>query len=230
MSAFILYKESDEKFFGSKSMIIDFFDNLSSGENVLGYCQTYFDGTQLKEGDLVIAMEKYENSFKLLALGSATSDYQYVTDGIMDDCVIDIKLDFIIGEHKDYTQFSSLLEENGIDLDALQRKEIKISDELAEKLLKRFASVYMSQECPDSGLAFNPKMDIKQLLCNYLNDYCPEFKKEVIKRFPLVYHNYNEGETIDRSLIDLTWDKSVKQFPARVLDWNYLFDIVRPRA
>ena len=56
------------------------------------------------------------------------------------------------------------------------------------------------------------------------------FRKEVIKRFPLEYKNYKEGEVIDQSLIDLTYDKSVTRFPGACLDWNLLFDIVRPRA
>ena len=62
-----------------------------------------------------------------------------------------------------------------------------------------------------------------------MNDFCPEFKKEVIKRFPLIYENFREGEIIDKSLIDLTYDKSVTRFPGLVLGWNLLFDIVRPR-
>lgn len=80
------------------------------------------------------------------------------------------------------------------------------------------------------SITFNPNRDKKQLFCDYLNDFCPEFRQEVIKRFPLVYHNYKEGEIIDRSLIDLTYDKSVTDFPGGILDWDRLFDIVRPRA
>ncbi len=68
------------------------------------------------------------------------------------------------------------------------------------------------------SIAFNPNRDKKQLLCDYLNDFCPEFRQEVINRFPLVYHNYKEGEIIDRSLIDLTYDKSVTDFPGGILD------------
>lgn len=66
-------------------------------------------------------------------------------------------------------------------------------------------------------------------ICGGRNNAC-QGGQEVIKRFPLAYHNYKEGEIIDRSLIDLTYDKSVTGFPGGILDWDRLFDIVRPRA
>ena len=83
---------------------------------------------------------------------------------------------------------------------------------------------------PYDSFSYNPNRDKKQLLCDYLNDYCPEFRQEVFNRFPPVYKNYKEGEVIDKSLMDLTYDKAVPRFPGACLDWNLLFDIVRPRA
>ena len=55
-------------------------------------------------------------------------------------------------------------------------------------------------------------------------------RQEVINRFPPIYKNYKEGDVIDKSLMDLTYDKSVTRYPGGCLDWNLLFDIVRPRA
>ncbi len=102
--------------------------------------------------------------------------------------------------------------------------------DVVEKLVKRFAVVHMACPRPHSSFAFNPNRDKKQLLCDYLNEFCPEFREEVIKRFPLEYKNYKEGEVVDHELIDLTYDKSNKEFPGCCLDWNLLFEIVRPRA
>ena len=48
--------------------------------------------------------------------------------------------------------------------------------------------------------------------------------------FHTIYKNYKEGDVIDKSLMNLTYDKSVTRYPGGCLDWNLLFDIVRPRA
>lgn len=230
MSAFLLYVESAEMIIGNEEWFHKLFDGLKSGyENIQNVGWDYTEGSQIKDGDLIIVMEKGQNWPLLVAIGKAVSDYQHVVYGKHEGHVIDIHYDFIIGEHKDHTQFSCLIKESGINLYELQKKEIQISDELAEKLIKRFAVVHMAAPYPHSGFAFNPKRDKKQLLCDYLNEFCPEFRNEVIKRFPLEYKNYKEGEVVDRDLIELTYDKSVR-FPGLCLDWNLLFDIVRPRA
>lgn len=231
MSAFLLYTESREDFFGPKDWYECFFEELKNGEkNRLGMCWDYSEDSLIEQGDLIIVMERGETRPLLLAVGRATSDYKHVSDGKHEGHVVDIHFDFIIGEHKDFTAFSSLLKKANIDLYELQKKEILLPPDVAETLMKRFAAVHMACSHPHSFLAFNPNGDKKQLLCDYLNDFCPEFRQEVIKRFPLVYHNYKEGEIIDRSLIDLTYDKTVTGFPGGILDWDRLFDIVRPRA
>lgn len=232
MSAFILYTNSIEEFFGSDdSWFRYYFDNLKAGEiEQINPCLDYKEGSLIEQGDLLIVMENGKNWPLLGAIGKATSDYEHVTDGKYTGHVLDMHFDFLHGEHKDYTQFSVLLKQSGIDLYSMEKTEIQISPELTEKLIKRFAVVHMATPYPHSSFAFNPKRDKKQLLCDYLNEFCPEFRKEVIKRFPLLYKNYKEGEIIDKDLIDLTYDKSVTRFPGLVLDWNLLFDIVRPRA
>lgn len=232
MSAFILYTNSIEEFFGPDSIWFKrCFDDLKAGEiEGINPCLDYEEGSQIQYGDLLIVMEKGKNWPLLGAIGKATSDYEHVTYGKHTGHVLDMHFDFLHGEHKDFTQFSVLLKQSGIDLYEIGKNEIQISRELTEKLIKRFAVVHMAAPYPHSGFAFNPKRDKKQLLCDYLNEYCPEFRKEVIKRFPLEYKNYKEGEVIDQDLIELTYDKSVTRFPGLCLDWNLLFDIVRPRA
>ena len=232
MSAFILYTNSIEEFFGSDSSWYRYyFDDLKAGEiDGIRPCLDYKEGSLIEYGDLLIVIEKGNNWPLLSAIGKATSDYEQVTDGVHTGHVLDMHFDFLHGEHKDFTGTSTLLKEAGIDLYKMGKTEIKISDELTEKIIKRFAVVHMACAYPHSSFSYNPKRDKKQLLCDYLNEYCPEFRKEVIKRFPLEYKNYKEGEVIDQSLIDLTYDKSVTRFPGACLDWNLLFDIVRPRA
>ena len=83
---------------------------------------------------------------------------------------------------------------------------------------------------PHDSLSYNLNPDKKQLLCDYFNDYCPEFRQELINQFPPIYKNYKEGDVIDKSLMDLTYDKSVTRYPGGCLYWNLLFDIVRSRA
>ena len=127
MGAFILYTEDVETFFGPGSWYRDFFDDLKNGNEVLGYCLNYTEGSQIEQGDLIIVMEKGKYEPLLVAIGRATSDYEHVTDGKHKGHVIDIHFDFIIGEHKDFTQFSVLLKNFGIDLYELQKQEIPIS-------------------------------------------------------------------------------------------------------
>ena len=67
---------------------------------------------------------------------------------------------------------STITKEAGIDLYKMGKTEIKISDELTEKIIKRFAVVHMACAYPHSSFSYNPKRDKKQLLCDYLNEYC----------------------------------------------------------
>lgn len=67
-------------------------------------------------------------------------------------------------------------------------------------------------------------------LCNYLNDYCPEFRLEGINRFPLIYENYKEGEIVDKDVIDLTYDTYMGSSVDSDLDWDLLFRVVKLRA
>ena len=231
MSAFLLYVESAEMIIGNKELFQMLFDGLSSGyEEIENIGWSYTEDSLIKEGDLIIVMERGQTWPSLVAIGKAVSDYQNVSYKGIKGHVIDIHFDFIIGEHKDHTQFSNLLIQSQINLRELNKQEIQLSEEITEKFIKRFASVYMACSQPHSSFAFNPKKDKKQLLCDYLNEFCPEFRKEVIKRFPLEYKNFKQGEIIDQDLIDLTYDKSVTKYPGACLDWNRLFDIVRPRA
>ncbi|MBO4729822.1 MAG: hypothetical protein J5631_15535 [Spirochaetaceae bacterium] len=219
MSAFILYMQS--------APTEELIERLIDGDKDKSHIALPQLGNEsLEQNDLIIVMENVKNNPLLVAIGKAVSDYEVSEYGK----TVNIHFDFIIGEHKDFTQFSCLLKEEGFDLDKTNEDIIQLPVELTEKLIKRFAVVYMACSHPHSSFAFNPKQDKKQLLCDYLNEFCPEFRKEVIKRFPLEYKNYKQGEVIDRELIDLTYDKSVTKFPDLILDWNLLFDIVRPRA
>ena len=232
MSAFILYSEKIKDLVGSdKSWCKYYFYSLKRGEvDRINPCLDYMEGSLIELGDLLILMEKGKEGPLVWAIGRATSDYEHVTYEEHKGHVLDMHFDFIIGEHQDHTGFSILLNEAGIDVCKMGKQEIKLSDELAEKLIKRFASVYMTYPEFGSGFAFNPKRDKKQVLCNYLNDYCPEFRSEVINRFSLEYKNYRQGEVVDKTLVDLTYDKTVTDFPRLCYDSNRLFDIVRPRA
>ena len=219
MCAFILYLQS--------APTEELIERLIDGDKDKSHIALPQLGNEsLEQNDLIIVMEKGESYPLLVAIGKAVSDYEVSEYGK----TVDIHFDFIIGEHKDFTQFSCLLKEEGFDLDKINEDIIQLPVELTEKLIKRFASVYMACSQPHPSFAFNPKQDKKQLLCDYLNEFCPEFRKEVIKRFPLEFKNFKQGEVIDRDLIDLTYDKSATQFPESCLDWNLLFDIVRPRA
>ena len=219
MSAFILYLQS--------APTEELIERLIDGDKDKSHIALPQLGDEsLEQNDLIIVMEKGESYPLLVAIGKAVSDYEVSEYGK----TVDIHFDFIIGEHKDFTQFSCLLKEEGFDLDKINEDIIQLPVELTEKLIKRFSSVYMACSQPHPSFAFNPKQDKKQLLCDYLNEFCPEFRKEVIKRFPLEFKNFKQGEVIDRDLIDLTYDKSATQFPESCLDWNLLFDIVRPRA
>ena len=219
MSAFILYLQS--------APTEELIERLIDGDKDKSHIALPQLGDEsLEQNDLIIVMEKGESYPLLVAIGKAVSDYEVSEYGK----TVDIHFDFIIGEHKDFTQFSCLLKEEGFDLDKINEDIIQLPVELTEKLIKRFVSVYMACSQPHPSFAFNPKQDKKQLLCDYLNEFCPEFRKEVIKRFPLEFKNFKQGEVIDRDLIDLTYDKSATQFPESCLDWNLLFDIVRPRA
>ena len=215
-----------EMAFNSFRLLKDFFNDLKAGDkNHMCICYKYQEGSLIERDDLIFLMEPGQGYPSLLAMGKAVTDYAVNETGK----TIEIHFDFMQGSNKDFTMTSTLLKEAGVSF-TKNDSETMLSDELTEKLVKRFAVVHMACAYPHDSFSYNPDRDKKQLLCDYLNDYCPEFRLEVINRFPPVYKNYKEGDVIDKSLMDLTYDKSVTRFPGACLDWNLLFDIVRPRA
>lgn len=61
----------------------------------------------------------------------------------------------------------------------------------------------------EDGIA-NP---LRAFFAGYINGLCPEFKKKIIDSGKLEYVNYKEGESVDRSLIEI----STKKFNAVTL-------------
>lgn len=205
----------------------DIYDELKGGKHTpVGISLKYHEGSLIEQGDLVFIVQTSKTKSSLVAVGRTITDYNEDPniEGIL------IQLDFIQKRGKEFSIFQSLLEEGGIVL-TRDIYELPLAPDFTEKLMKTLALHIMINSTQETACYIhNPKLDVDQLLCDYLNEFCPEFREEVIKRFTPVYKNYKEGEIIDKDLIDLTYDKSVTRFPGLVLDWNLLFDIVRPRA
>ena len=205
----------------------DLYVTLKKGETTpVGISLKYKEGSQIEQGDLVFVVKVTKTKTTLVAVGKAITDYgdDSNIDGIL------IQLDFIQKKRKEFLTFSTLINDAGLvitkDID-----ELLLNPDFSEKLLKSFAvhimiDRYSTVEC----YIHDPNIDKRQLLCDYLNDYCPMFRKEIIKRFPLIYKNYKEGESIDKDIIDLTYRGYYGSSDATDLDWDLLFKIVRPRA
>lgn len=68
---------------------------------------------------------------------------------------IEIHLDFMQGSNKDFTMTSTLLKEAGVSF-TKNDSETLLSDELTEKLIKRFAVVHMACAYPHDSFSYNP--------------------------------------------------------------------------
>lgn len=68
---------------------------------------------------------------------------------------IEIHLDFMQGSNKDFTMTSTLLKEAGVSF-TKNDSETLLSDELTEKLVKRFAVVHMACAYPHDSFSYNP--------------------------------------------------------------------------
>ncbi|MBO4638601.1 MAG: hypothetical protein J5710_02485 [Treponema sp.] len=202
----------------------DLYETLKKGETTpVGMALKYKEGSQIEQGDLVFAVKVTKTKASLVAVGKAITDYDEDPDieGIL------IQIDFIKKKRKEFQAFSTLINEAGIII-TQDMYEILLAPDFTEKLLKSFAIQNMTHFTP--CYIHDPNINQYQLICDYLNDYCPKFRQEVIKRFPLVYKNYKEGEVIDKDTIDLTYTQNIYSAIATDLDWDILFEIVRPRA
>ena len=205
----------------------DLYENLKAGETTpVGMSLKYKAGSQIEQGDLVFVAKVSKTKSSLVAIGKAITDYDEDPNisGIL------IQLDFIQEKGKEFLAFHTLLKEGEINL-RKDTDELLLTPEFTEKLLKSLAVHIMITTTQETVCYIHdPNLDTYQLLCNYLNDYCPEFRQEVIKRFPLIYENYKEGEIVDKDVIDLTYDAYVGSSVASDLDWELLFRVVKPRA
>lgn len=68
---------------------------------------------------------------------------------------IEIHLDFMQGSNKDFTMTSTLLKEAGVSF-TKNDSETLLSDELTEKLVKRFAVVHTACAYPHDSFSYNP--------------------------------------------------------------------------
>ena len=203
----------------------DLYETLKSGETTpVGISLKYMEGSQIEKGDLVFVVKLGKTKPWLLAVGKAITDYDEDPniEGIL------IQLDFIKQKGKAFSAFSTLLAKEQIVLTE-DMYELLLDPEFVEEIMKTFAVHLMVRICFD--YTHDPNIDRFQLLCDYLNDYCPNFRQEVIKLSPLVYKNYKEGEIIDKDIIDLTYDKNAVGFlDVSDFDWSVLFIAIRPRA
>lgn len=205
----------------------DLYATLKKGETTpVGMALKYKKGSQIEQGDLVFVVKVTKTKTSLVAVGKAITDYDEDPNikGIL------IQLDFIQKRRKEYLTFSTLLTEAGIVI-TKEMDELLLAPEITEKILKSLA-VHIMITSSSNTLCYihDPNIRSYQLLCDYLNDYCPEFRQEVINRSPLIYENYKEGEIIDKDIIDLTYDRYYVSSVATDLDWDLLFKIVKPRA
>lgn len=205
----------------------DLYETLKAGETTpVGMSLKYMEGSQIEQGDLIFVVKTSQEKSSLIAVGKAINDYDEDPniEGIL------IQLDFIKEKRKHFSTFSTLLTEAGIIL-TKDMNELLLDSELTEKLLKSLAVHIMITSSPETLCYINdPNIDKYQLLCDYLNIYCPKFRQDVIKRFPLIYENYKMGEIVDKDVIDLTYDAYLSSSVASDLDWDLLFRIVKPRA
>lgn len=95
----------------------------------------------------IIENKEYQNGVYQLLNGYSPS--------LENGKTIEIHLDFMQGSNKDFTMTSTLLKEAGVSF-TKNDSETLLSDELTEKLVKRFAVVHMACAYPHDSFSYNP--------------------------------------------------------------------------
>lgn len=108
---------------------------------------------------------------------------------------------------------------------------VLIPNELMENLIIALSLATFNEHESSYDVAFKSLSKLFQWMCDRINEYCPTLRKKIIKekRDKLVYKNFKPSDTLDESVIDLTYDKNAlkKYSPKNTCD---LEKFLIPRA
>ena len=86
---------------------------------------------------------------------------------------------------------------------------VLIPQNLLEPLVLELCLQMFQLEKPSLNIAFHDRETLWQKCCEYINACCPEMRKKIIEECAAktVYENYSPGESIDKDLIDIIFDR-----------------------
>ena len=86
---------------------------------------------------------------------------------------------------------------------------VLIPQNVLEPLVLELCLQMFQLEKPSLNIAFHDRETLWQKCCEYINACCPEMRKRIIEECAAktVYENYSPGESIDKDLIEITFDK-----------------------
>lgn len=115
--------------------------------------------------------------------------------------------------YKDYEPLFSAkeLEEKFPDVDWHKgHAGVLIPKDTVEPLVLYLMKKTLPLSKPDENIAFNMrrrKSSLGSYFAQYINGLCPNFKQKVIESGKLVYENFDEGDFVDKSLIEVSTKK-----------------------
>ena len=86
---------------------------------------------------------------------------------------------------------------------------VLIPQNLLEPLVLELCLQMFQLEKPSLNIAFHDRETLWQKCCEYINACCPEMRKKIIEECAAktVYENYSPGESIDKDLMDIIFDR-----------------------
>jgi hypothetical protein len=78
---------------------------------------------------------------------------------------------------------------------------------LEDLILEICSQMFMLRES-SMNIGFYSTEHLWQKACDYINYFCPDMRNKIIEKRQndLIYKNYSDGEVIDKSLMDITFD------------------------
>lgn len=87
---------------------------------------------------------------------------------------------------------------------------VLIPDDCMEGLITALSLGVFALNKSKGAVAFARRSVLRQWMCDRINEYCPALRSRVIAehREQIVWHNFKPTDTLDESLLDLTYNES----------------------
>jgi hypothetical protein len=192
-------------------LIKDFVCDKSVGMN-----WSIFDFEELEIGDFFILQQVGTDNDGIAMVGTFISEpYTEASWKKKDGTNLfyaDMEVDLIINRNnkKNKSLFSAEeLQQKFSEIDWHKgHSGVLIPDEYLEKLVLDICyQIFLLKEKTEN-IRFATINELWQKACDYINYFCPDMRNKIIEKRQndLIYKNYSDGEVIDKSLMDITFD------------------------